>query len=53
MSAGWEAQIGLAVEAIFPSWLWLRCLDKLGAESPHTRVEVIETVVVATAPTSC
>jgi DNA-binding transcriptional LysR family regulator len=45
MSAGWEPQIRLAVEIIFPSWLLLRCLDKLGAESPHTRIELIETVL--------
>ena len=45
MSAGWEAEIRLAVEILFPSWLLLRCLDKFGAESPHTRVEVIESVI--------
>lgn len=45
ISAGWEAQIRLAIEIIFPSWLLLRCLEKLGAESPHTRIEVIETVL--------
>ena len=45
ISAGWEAQIGIAVEIIFPSWLLLRCLDQLGAESPHTRIEVIESVL--------
>ena len=45
LSAGWEAQIGMAVEIIFPSWLLLECLDQLGTESPHTRVELIETVL--------
>jgi DNA-binding transcriptional LysR family regulator len=45
LSAGWEASIGVAVEIIFPSWLMLDCLARLGAESPHTRVEVIETVL--------
>jgi DNA-binding transcriptional LysR family regulator len=45
LSAGWEAQIGMAVELIFPSWLLLECLDQLGTESPHTRVELIETVL--------
>ncbi len=45
LSAGWEAQLGLAVEMIFPSWLLLQCLDKLGVESPHTRIEVIESVL--------
>jgi DNA-binding transcriptional LysR family regulator len=45
ISAGWEAQIRIALEIIFPSWLLLQCLDKFGAESPHTRIEVIETVL--------
>ena len=45
LSAGWEAQIGVAAEIIFPSWLLLECLSVLGTESPHTRVEVMETVL--------
>ena len=45
MSAGWEAEIRLAVESIFPVWLVLQCLEKFGAESPHTRIELIETVI--------
>src|SRR6267154_59926 len=45
LSAGWEAEIHVAVETIFPTWLLLGCLARLGAESPHTRVELIETVL--------
>jgi DNA-binding transcriptional LysR family regulator len=45
LSAGWEAEIRLAAEIIFPTWLLLRCLDRFGAESPHTCVEVIESVL--------
>jgi DNA-binding transcriptional LysR family regulator len=45
ISAGWEAQLSIAVEIFFPTRLLLQCLDKFGAESPHTRMEVIETVV--------
>jgi DNA-binding transcriptional LysR family regulator len=45
LSAGWEAEIRLAVEVIFPTWLLLQCLDRLGKESPHTRIEVIEAVI--------
>jgi DNA-binding transcriptional LysR family regulator len=45
LSAGWEPQIRIAVEIIFPSWLLLRCLDRLGTEAPHTRIELIETVL--------
>ena len=48
LSAGWEAEIRLAVEILFPSWLLLGCLDKLGQESPHTRIEVVESVMGGT-----
>ena len=45
LSAGWEAQIRLAVETVFPSWLVLHCLDRFGAEAPNTRIELIGTVL--------
>ena len=45
LSAGWEAQVRIAVEVIFPSWLLLQCVDQLGKESPHTRIEIIESVL--------
>jgi len=48
LSAGWEAEIRIAAEVIFPSWLLLACLDRLGKESPHTRIEVIESVLGGT-----
>jgi len=48
LSAGWEAEIGLAVEVAFPTWLLLQCLDAFGTESPHTRIEVIESVLGGT-----
>ena len=48
LSAGWEAEIGIAVEVAFPTWLLLQCLDRFGAESPHTRIEVIESVLGGT-----
>jgi DNA-binding transcriptional LysR family regulator len=44
-SAGWEAEISLAVETNFPSWLMFECLSRFGAESPQTRVEWFETVL--------
>lgn len=44
VSAGWEAEITLAVEVLFPTWLVLECLDAFGAESPQTRIELYETV---------
>lgn len=48
ISAGWEAEIRIAAEILFPTWLLLRCLDRFGVESPHTRIEVIESVLGGT-----
>jgi DNA-binding transcriptional LysR family regulator len=48
-SAGWEAEIGIAVEVLFPTWLMFQCLGRLGAESPQTRIEWLETVIGGTA----
>jgi DNA-binding transcriptional LysR family regulator len=45
LSAGWEAEFRVAVEVIFPTWLLLECLERLGRESPHTRIELIESVL--------
>lgn len=48
LSAGWEAEIRIAAEIIFPSWLLLDCLDRFGMESPHTQIELIESVLGGT-----
>jgi DNA-binding transcriptional LysR family regulator len=47
-SAGWEAEIRIAGEIVFPAWLLLKCFDKLNAESPHTRIEYFESVISGT-----
>ena len=47
-SAGWEAEIRIAAEMIFPAWVLLKCFDKLNAESAHTRIEYYETVIAGT-----
>src|SRR5438309_2723406 len=47
-SAGWESEIRIAAEIVFPAWLVLKCLDQLNAESPHTRIEYYETVIAGT-----
>jgi len=49
VSAGWETEISLAVEVLFPTWLMFDCLSRFGAESPHTRIEWFETVLGGTA----
>jgi DNA-binding transcriptional LysR family regulator len=48
LSAGWEAQIAIAMDVAFPVWLMLECLQRFGAESPHTRIELIESVLGGT-----
>ncbi len=49
LSAGWEAEIRIAVEIVFPNWLLLQCLDRFGGESPLTHIELIESVLGGTA----
>lgn len=49
LSAGWEAEIGIAAEILFPTWVLLDSLDQFGQESPQTRIEVIESVLSGTA----
>lgn len=48
LSAGWEAEIRLAVEIVFPNVLLLMGLAQFGRESPTTRIEVFETVIDGT-----
>jgi len=47
-SAGWEAELRLAIEIIFPNRVLLPALDAFGAISPSTRIEVIESVIGGT-----
>jgi DNA-binding transcriptional LysR family regulator len=49
LSAGWESTITLAVEILSPSSWLLDSLAQFGQESPHTRIEVIESVLSGTA----
>jgi len=48
LARGWEPEIRLAVEIIFPTWLLLECLAKFAAERPETRIELIESVLGGT-----
>ena len=48
LSAGWEAEIHIAAEILFPSRLLLACLERFGQESPGTRLELIESVLGGT-----
>jgi len=49
LAAGWEAEIRLAVDVVFPTWLLLQCFAKFGEEHPETRIELYETVLAGTA----
>ncbi|MDO9394012.1 LysR family transcriptional regulator [Methylotenera sp.] len=48
LSAGWEAVINIAAEILFPSHLLLSCMAQFGSESPHTRIELVESVIGGT-----
>jgi DNA-binding transcriptional LysR family regulator len=48
LALGWEPELKLAVEIIFPTWLLLECFQHYGAERPQTRIELYETVLSGT-----
>jgi DNA-binding transcriptional LysR family regulator len=48
LAAGWEFELGLAVEVVFPTWLLLDCLTSFAKERPHTRIELYESVLGGT-----
>jgi DNA-binding transcriptional LysR family regulator len=45
LAAGWETEIRLAVDTIFPTWLLLRCFEDFAREKPEIRIELYETVL--------
>ena len=48
VSAGWEAEIRVAMDHIFPYAVMFQCLDRFSTESPHTQIELIESVLTGT-----
>jgi DNA-binding transcriptional LysR family regulator len=48
LSRGWEPEVRLAVDIIFPTWLLLDCLAAFSAERPEIRLELIESVLGGT-----
>lgn len=48
LARGREQMLSLAIEALFPTWLMLRCLDRFGELHPETRIELHETVMGGT-----
>jgi DNA-binding transcriptional LysR family regulator len=48
LAAGWEPELRLAVEIIFPTWLLLKCFARFAEERPQTRIELYESVLSGT-----
>jgi DNA-binding transcriptional LysR family regulator len=48
LAAGWEPELRLAVEIIFPTWLLLQCFARFAKEQPQVRIELYETVISGT-----
>jgi DNA-binding transcriptional LysR family regulator len=48
LAAGWEPELRLAVEIIFPTWLLLQCFARFAEECPQTRIELYESVLSGT-----
>lgn len=48
LAQGWEPQLRLAVEEIFPTWMLLDALHRFAGEQPTTRIELFETVLGGT-----
>ena len=48
LAAGWEPEIRLAAEILFPTWLILDCLARFSKEAPDTHIELIESVISGT-----
>ena len=48
LAQGWEPELRLAVDIVFPTWLLLECFAKYAAQHPETRIELIESVLGGT-----
>ena len=48
LADGWEAEIRVAVDIVFPTWLLLECLGGFADEHPPVRLELFETVLGGT-----
>jgi DNA-binding transcriptional LysR family regulator len=48
LAAGWEPELRLAVEIIFPTWLLLDCFARFAGEQPQIPIELYETVLSGT-----
>lgn len=42
LADGWEPELRLAVETVFPTWLLLKCFAQFAGEHPDIRIDLIE-----------
>ncbi|MEP7155816.1 MAG: LysR family transcriptional regulator [Betaproteobacteria bacterium] len=48
MAEGWQPELRIAAEIIFPTWLLLEAMAAFSVERPETRIELYETVLGGT-----
>lgn len=48
LARGWEPELRIAVDILFPTWLLLRCFGEFCTEHPDTHLELYETVLGGT-----
>ncbi|MDB5972961.1 MAG: LysR family transcriptional regulator [Hydrocarboniphaga sp.] len=48
LAAGWEPELAIAAEIIFPTWMLLRAFARFGQQRPQTRIQLHETVLTGT-----
>jgi DNA-binding transcriptional LysR family regulator len=48
LAAGWESELRLAVEIVFPTWMLLQCFARFAEERPQMRIELYESVLSGT-----
>jgi DNA-binding transcriptional LysR family regulator len=48
LAAGWEPELRLSVEIVFPTWLLLQCFARFAEERPEIRIELYESVLSGT-----
>jgi DNA-binding transcriptional LysR family regulator len=48
LAKGWEPEIRVAADIMFPTWLLLKCFAGFCAERPETHIELYETVLGGT-----
>lgn len=48
LAGGWEAELRLAIETLFPTWLLLECMQQFSDAHPDIHIELYESVLDGT-----